>query len=355
MTQVPPRCRNSLVMTENGPQQGIDGRVTPAQTGIRRLFFLLSAPDSPHFPEVADAAFQVLLYYLYVPLEDPERFAHEHRALCERLSLEGRILIAAEGINGTVSGPREATREYMRVMREDPRTSAMEFKVDEADGHVFSRLSVKLRDEVVTLGLGEEDLKPWNLTGEYLDPAAWRDMMDDENAVIIDARNDYEWELGRFEGALLPEVASFRDLPGWIREHRSELEGRKIMTYCTGGIRCEKFSGFLKQEGFPEVYQLHGGIVSYGKDPGVRGEKFEGKCYVFDERIGVAVNRTGGATVVSRCRHCGVPSDRYVNCAWKPCNERHFSCDACEREHARYCDRACAGAAVVSLAADCNE
>ncbi len=237
---------------------------------------------------MADAPFRILLYYLYVPLEDPAGYLEEHRTLCERLGLKGRILIAGEGINGTVSGPVEATEEYMRVLRDDPRTSAMEFKLDEADGHVFPRLSIKLRSEVVTLGL-------------------------------------------------------------------DELEGRKIMTYCTGGIRCEKFSGFLRQEGFEEVYQLHGGIVTYGKDPEVRGEKFEGKCYVFDERIGVEINRTGGAKVVARCRHCGVVRDRYVNCAWKPCNEQHFACEACEERTGRYCGRACAEAALVSLAAECNE
>ena len=299
--------------------------------------------------------FQILLYYLYVPLEDPAGFLAEHRALCERLELKGRILIAAEGINGTVSGTTAATDEYMAVMRADPRTSAMEFKVDPADGHAFPRLSIKLRSEVVTLGLGHEDLSPRELTGEYLDPEQWRSMMEDENAVLIDARNDYEWELGRFEGALLPDVASFRDLPAWIRKHREELEGRKIMTYCTGGIRCEKFSGFLLQEGFGQVYQLHGGIVTYGKDPEVQGEKFEGKCYVFDERIGVEVNRTDGAKVVARCLHCGEPSDRYVNCSWSRCNAQHFCCEACEGAVGRYCGRACAEAAVVSLAAECNE
>lgn len=303
---------------------------------------------------MVDAPFQILLYYLYAPLADPEAYGSAHRDLCARLGLKGRILIAPEGINGTVSGPLESTREYMRAMRDDPQTRAMEFKIDGAEGHVFPRLSIKLRSEVVTLGLGDEDLQPWSLTGDYLDPPAWRSMMEEKNTVLIDARNDYEWELGHFEGAMLPEVASFRDLPDWIRANRQELEGRKIMTYCTGGIRCEKFSGFLKQEGFSDVYQLHGGIVAYGKDPGTRGEKFAGKCYVFDERIAVEVNRTAGAKIVSHCRHCGVPSDRYVNCAWLPCNEQHFGCPDCEAGRGRYCGPACAEAAVVSLAAECN-
>ena len=140
--------------------------------------------------------------------------------MCRRLGLKGRILIAPEGINGTVSGATEATEEYMRVLRADERTAAMEFKIDEAEGHAFPKLSVKLRDEVVTLGLGEEDFSPTEVTGEYLEPAAWREMMARDDVVMIDARNDYEWELGHFEGALLPPVRSFRELPSWVRQHR---------------------------------------------------------------------------------------------------------------------------------------
>ncbi len=296
-----------------------------------------------------------MLYYLYSPLADAAGYCEEHMALCERLGLRGRILIAPEGINGTVSGTVEGTEEYVRILRDDERTAGIEFMVDAAEGHVFAKLSVKLREEVVTLGLGEEDVVPWEVTGEHLAPAQWRAMMERDDVVLLDARNDYEWELGRFEGAILPPVQNFRDLPDWVRRHRAELEGKKILTYCTGGIRCEKFSGFLRREGFEEVYQLEGGIVAYGKDPDLRGEKFEGKCYVFDERIVVEVNRTAGAEVVSRCRHCGGRSDRYVNCAWPPCNAQHFCCESCEEETQRFCGRACAKGALVSLAAKANE
>lgn len=231
----------------------------------------------------------------------------------------------------------------------------MDFKIDEAGDHAFPRLSVKLRDEVVTLSLSDEDFSPTEITGEHLSPTEWRAMMEREDVVVVDARNDYEWELGHFEGALLPPVQNFRELPEWVRRHREELEGKKILTYCTGGIRCEKFSGFLLREGFKDVFQLDGGIVTYGKDPVVRGEKFAGKCYVFDERIGVEVNRTEGALVVSHCVHCGEASDRYVNCGWSRCNAQHFCCERCEIEVKRYCSRACEQAAVVSLAAEANE
>lgn len=298
--------------------------------------------------------YQILLYYLYIEIPDPEEYLRTHRELCERLSLKGRIIIGAEGINGTVSGLEDDAQAYIKAMGEDPLTAAMEFKIDPSEGHVFPRLSIKLREEIVTLGL-EDDFSPCETTGEYLEPHQWRDMMEREDVVLIDARNDYEWELGHFEGAMLPEVDSFRELPDWVERHRDELSGKKLMTYCTGGIRCEKFSGFLRRAGFEDVYQLHGGIVTYGKDPKVKGDQFAGSCYVFDERIGIDVNRTESARIVSRCHYCGEKSDRYVNCAWARCNQQHFCCERCEESSAPYCDSSCKEAAVVSLAAEGND
>ena len=293
---------------------------------------------------------QILLYYQYVPLEDPDQYAAEQRELCEKLNLKGRILIAKEGINGTVSGTQAACEIYQAAMTADPRTASMHWKVDEASEHAFPKLSIKVREEVVALGLGEEDFSPIDLTATHLKPQEWREAMKDPDAVLIDARNNYEWEVGRFEGALLPPVQSFKELPKWVREHREELEGKKILTYCTGGIRCEKFSGFLLKEGFQDVFQLDGGIVTYGKDPEVKGEGYEGECYVFDERLTVPVNRTGAATVVSQCCRCGGETLRYRNCSWKPCNKQILLCGDCEEEKGRYCDATCHEAAVVSRA-----
>lgn len=299
--------------------------------------------------------FRILLYYFYNEIDDVEGYRQWQYDLCESLGLRGRILVAKEGLNGTVSGTIEACEEYQRILNEDPITAGMEWKVDPAEGHVFPRLSVKARDEVVTLGLGEGDFSPREVTGDYLAPKEWKEMMQEDDVVIIDARNDYEWEMGRFEGALLPDVPSFRDLPGWVRAHREDLEGKKIMTYCTGGIRCEKFSGFLKREGFDRVYQLHGGIVTYGKDEEARGEGFEGKCYVFDERIGVEVNRTPGAKVIARCKWCHEPCDIQINCSYMRCNERHFCCPACEAKSEGYCDPVCKDAVMATQLAVTGE
>jgi UPF0176 protein len=298
------------------------------------------------------APFEVLLYYKYCQISDPEAYADEHRKMCQELGLKGRILIAAEGINGTVSGLAGNCAKYRQALDESPLTAGIAWKIDPSDEHVFPKLSIKVRDEVVTLGLGEEDFSPEELTATHLKPAEWRDALKEDNIVLIDARNDYEWEVGRFEGALLPPVASFRDMPKWVRDHREELEGKKILTYCTGGIRCEKFSGFLLKEGLEDVYQLDGGIVTYGKDPEVKGEGFEGECYVFDERLTVPVNRTEGARLVSQCVSCGLPSIRYRNCLWQPCNAQFIVCQECEEKSGRYCDPICKEVHLMGAAAE---
>lgn len=283
--------------------------------------------------------YQVLLYYQYVQLDNYEQFAAEHKLFCEELDLKGRILIAKEGINGTVSGTVENTSRYMEAMHADPRFSTMVFKVDEAAEHAFKKLKVRPRPELVTLRLGE-DINPLELTGDYLEPKAFLEAMQQENTVVLDARNTYEHDLGHFKGAIRPDVETFRELPEWIESHRSELEGKTILTYCTGGIRCEKFSGFLKREGFEDVKQLHGGIVSYGKDPAVRGENWDGKCFVFDERISVPVNQVN-PTVVGRDYFTGEPCERYVSCANPECNKKILASEESEHRYLRACSPEC--------------
>ena len=288
-----------------------------------------------------NAPYEVLLYYKYARLDDPDVFAADHRLLCQRLGLRGRIVVAAEGLNGTVSGTKENCAKYREALDNDPIMAGIAWKIDPEEGHVFPKLSIKVRNEVVTLELGEEDFNPVDLTASHLKPSEWREAMKEDHVVLLDARNDYEWEIGHFEGAILPKVPSFKDLPKWIRDHRSELEGKKILSYCMGGIRCEKLSGFLLNEGFDNVFQLDGGIVTYGKDEEVRGEGDEGECYVFDERLSVSVNQTEGAKIVSKCRSCGISSIRYRNCAWMPCNAQILLCQDCEEEIGRYCDCRC--------------
>ncbi|WHY57709.1 rhodanese-related sulfurtransferase [Peribacillus simplex] len=283
--------------------------------------------------------YRVLLYYLYVPIENHEEFAAEHLAACNALELKGRILVAAEGINGTVSGTIEQTNKYMDMMKSDPRFADIVFKIDEADGHAFKKMHVRPRNELVTLRL-EEDINPNRTTGKYLSPKEFFEQMQDENTIVLDARNDYEFDLGHFRGAIKPEITNFRELPDWVRENKEMFEGKKILTYCTGGIRCEKFSGWLVEEGFEDVSQLHGGIATYGKDPEVQGELWDGQMYVFDERIAVPINQKEHV-IVGRDIYSGEPCERYVNCANPECNKKILCSEENEHKHMRSCTHEC--------------
>ncbi|MBY6035879.1 rhodanese-related sulfurtransferase [Fictibacillus nanhaiensis] len=283
---------------------------------------------------------RVLLYYKYVSIEDPESFKEEHLKFCKELGLLGRIIVAPEGINGTVSGTYEQTEMYMDHLKKDPRFADIVFKIDEVEEHTFKKMFVRHKKELVTWRF-DEDVNPNQLSGRRLSPKEFYEALQDEDVIVIDGRNDYEYEIGHFRGAIKPDVKASRDFPKWVRENLSEFKDKKVLTYCTGGIRCEKFSGFLMQEGFKDVSQLEGGIVTYGKDPEVQGRLWDGKCYVFDERIAVPINRTEEDTVVSKCYYCGKLEDRYVNCANPECNKQHVCCTECEIKHKRSCSKEC--------------
>lgn len=286
-----------------------------------------------------NGGYQVLLYYKYVHIEDPETFTEEHLAFCKSLGLKGRILVAEEGINGTVSGTIEQTNQYMETLHNDPRFADMEFKIDPADGHAFKKMFVRHRQELVTLRL-DKDINPNEKTGTYLSPKEFYEEMQRDDVLILDARNDYEYAIGHFRGAINPKVNTFRELPEWIDENLSEHKDKKILAYCTGGIRCEKLTGYMLEQGFKDVAQLHGGIVTYGKDEEVQGRYFDGKCYVFDERISVPINKHE-EVIVANCYHCGKPEDRYVNCANPECNLQHVCCEECEIKYERSCSDEC--------------
>ena len=184
----------------------------------------------------------------------------------------------------------DQTEAYINMMHEDPRFATTIFKIDLADTNSFKKMHVRYKKELVNLNL-EDDINPLELTGAYLSPKEFKEAMLDDNTVVIDARNDYEFDLGHFRGAVRPDIRNFRELPQWMRDHKEEFLEKRVLTYCTGGIRCEKFSGWLVREGFKDVGQLHGGIATYGKDPEVRGDLWDGKMYVFDSRIAVPINQ----------------------------------------------------------------
>ena len=284
--------------------------------------------------------YRVLLYYKFVKIPEPAIFAQNHLEYCKSHGLRGRILIALEGINGTVSGTDEQANKYIEFMHNNPIFSDMEFKIDEASSHVFKKLSVRNKKELVTFRAGFE-LEQNTPKGKYLEPAEFNKTLHEENVVILDGRTDYEFDLGHFKNAVRPDVKSFRDFPDWIQKNFITNKDKKVLTYCTGGIRCEKLTAYLIQQGFKDVYQLHGGIIKYSKDPEVKGKLFEGKCYVFDERISIPVNYAEEYSVTGKCLHCGKPTDRYVNCANLDCHKQHFECEECEVKWKRSCSEEC--------------
>lgn len=282
---------------------------------------------------------RVLLYYKYVPIENAVEYIQEHLAFCKSIGLKGRILIANEGINGTVAGDYETTQKYMDYVHADERFADLWFKMDEEDENPFKKMFVRYKPELVHLGL-EDDVDPLTLTGAYLSPEEFREAILDENTVVIDARNDYEYDLGHFRGAVRPDIKAFRELPAWIREHRDEFIDKRVVTYCTGGVRCEKFSGWLVREGFKDVGQLHGGITTYGKDEIVKGDLWDGQMYVFDGRISVPVNRIEHV-IVGKDHFDGTPCERYVNCGNPFCNKQIMCSEENEHKYLRGCTPEC--------------
>ncbi|MDO9628273.1 MAG: rhodanese-related sulfurtransferase [Acholeplasmataceae bacterium] len=283
--------------------------------------------------------YRVLLYYHYNLIEDPDTVRIEHLKFCKEIGLLGRVFISREGINGTVSGTVEQTNLYMKMLEENKHFKGIQFKIDEVSEHVFKKMHVRVKNELVNFSL-EDDINPKEITGKYLEPIDFYQGLLDPNTIVIDARNDYEYDIGHFRGAIKPEIQTFRELPNWIREHKELFKGKKIMTYCTGGVRCEKFSGWLKREGFEDVGQLHGGIVTYGKDPIAQGEFWDGNCYVFDKRLSVPINRVEHV-IVGRDYFTGEPCERYINCANPECNKQIIASEENERINLGACSDTC--------------
>lgn len=283
-------------------------------------------------------AYHTLLYYCYSPIENAEAFAEKHLEFCKSLGLVGRIIVADEGLNGTVSGTVAACQAYMASIHADPRFAKTDFKLDEVDEPSFIKMHCRYKSEIVHSGLRDPSVINPNLkTGLHLEPREFLEMKDQEDVVLLDVRSDYEHKLGHFKNAVRLDIENFRDFPSKINE-LAKYKDKKILTYCTGGIKCEKASALLLHEGFEQVYQLHGGIIKYGKEAG--GKDFEGKCYVFDNRLAVDVNAVN-PSVVSTCRNCGSVSPKMINCANPECNEHFTQCDECGWKMDGCCSEAC--------------
>ncbi|HEY4502930.1 MAG TPA: rhodanese-related sulfurtransferase [Candidatus Paceibacterota bacterium] len=272
--------------------------------------------------------YQIILFYKYVGISGPETVAQAQREICARLDLKGRCIVASEGINATFEGTVENIKEYVKELGEDERFKKIHFKYSRGTGNAFPKLSIKVRKEIVSLHLGTCDINPNEITGTHLKPEELHEWIKSgREFYIVDMRNVYEHKVGHFEGSILPPMENFRDLPRVV-EQIKHLKNKTVLTVCTGGVRCEKASGFLITQGFTDVYQLDGGIVSYmEKYP---NEDFRGKLYVFDNRVKMGFyTDCENHKIVGKCDVCQGPSENYVNCANPVCHRHFIACEKC--------------------------
>lgn len=268
--------------------------------------------------------FKVLLYYKFVSVEDPEMAMLWQKALCENLNLTGRVILAKHGINGTLGGTLDECKAYVKAMKKSSKFKDTQFKWSEGTGDDFPKLSVKVRKELVTLD-PEHEFDVFNKS-KGLSPQQWHEYLEKHpDVTLLDARNVYESEIGVFKGENLiaPKINAFRE----IKEHLDDIpKDKPVLTYCTGDVRCEYLSAYMKDKGFDEVYHLEGGIVKYGQKYGKDGF-WDGKCFTFDNRM-----KLDFADDIAECRSCGEKTSEQINCEEPTCNELQVICDKCQEK-----------------------
>lgn len=274
---------------------------------------------------------KVILYYKFSPVADPEAVKLWQRALCEKLNLKGRILIAEHGINGTLGGDIDDLKAYVKETKSFAAFKGTVFKWSDGGRDDFPRLMVKVRPEIVTFGIPDEikvDEKGIVGGGTHLKPKQVHELVESRDDVIFfDGRNAYEAAVGKFKDAVVPDVEHTRDFATELQDPKYDsIKDKPIVTYCTGGIRCEVLSMMMKKNGFSDVYQIDGGIVKYGeeyKDDGL----WEGSLYVFDDRMGHKFSDK--AKDIGACVHCGGKTSNFENCANMACNKLVIICEDC--------------------------
>lgn len=282
---------------------------------------------------------KVILFYKFVPIKDAEAIKLWQKALCQKLNLKGRIIISTHGINATIGGDINDLKAYIKETKSFKPFKNIEFKWSKGDYEVFPRLSVKVRDEIVTFGVADiikVDSKGIKGGGQRLKPSQVHELVKKrgEDVVFFDGRNAYEAAVGKFNKAVITDARYTRDFPKELDKTKyDKLKDKAVVTYCTGGIRCEVLSMLMKQKGFKEVYQIDGGIVKYGETFGDKGF-WEGSLYVFDKRMGTKFS--ANAKDIGLCSHCKIPTSNYENCANKACNELILICTICHKSKT-YC------------------
>jgi len=281
---------------------------------------------------------KIILYYKFVPVADPQMTMRWQRELALRLNLKGRVIISEHGINGTLGGELPDVKAYVKEMNLTPEFKGIEYKWSDGQRDDFPKLSIKVRKELVTLEpeVESESGKAFDVfdKGTPLRPAAWHKYLQEHpEAIVFDARNDYESAVGKFKNAITPKIKTFKDVK---RELEKLPKDQPVLTYCTGDIRCEYLSAYMKHKGFQDVYHLEGGIVKYGQQFGDDGF-WEGKCYVFDQRMGVAFS--ANSKDIGDCAHCGAKTSHQENCADPSCNLQFVVCEACAKQAKISCDK----------------
>lgn len=309
-------------------------------------------PDTPHhlrnhlskeeaFKRLAkeDFARRVVSLYRYVILENPEELRNELYAEWQGLGVLGRVYLATEGINAQISVPEPNFEKFQTLLYARTAFKDIPFKFGvEQKYDAFWKLTVKVRKQIVADGLAPHEYDVTNV-GTHLSAREWNALSTDPEAVMVDMRNGYESAIGRFEGALTLDAETFKEELPMVREALEGKEKKKVMLYCTGGIRCEKASAYLKHHGFQNVFQLHGGIIDYKHQ--IEREKlpsqFKGKNFVFDHRMSERITED----VLGRCLNCGSASDDYANCANVECNRLFIQCALCHETWQGFCSKEC--------------
>ncbi len=279
---------------------------------------------------------QVLLFYKYVTIEDPTALMDSVRTLAKSHNLLGRVLVAEEGINGTLEGFIEDTEAFALELLKDSRLADMNVKRSEGAGTSFNKLYVKVRDEIVGTRF-PKNVDPRIRTAPHLSPDELRSWYEQgKDFVIVDMRNDYEYQSGHFKDSINPGLENSRDLPAALPK-LANLKDKTVLTVCTGGVRCEKMSAFLLENGFNDVYQLENGMHAYmEKYP---GKDFIGTLYTFDKRL--TMDFGGDREVIGRCKLCGDSTEEYVNCANNDCHLHFIACLECQKEEGTFCGVVC--------------
>lgn len=282
----------------------------------------------------------ILLFYKFQQIEDPEYFARNHKRHCKKLGIMGKVLVAKEGVNGSVSGTKEQVEKYKKFVWSIKGFEDVWFKEELAFKHPFTKMVVRVRKEIVALDKNVDIRKK----GRYISPKEFLEIYEnmeknkDENneIIILDARNYYEYDLGRFKNAINPNIKTFREFPDFVESFK-ENKDKKVVIYCTGGIRCEKASAYMSERGFSNVYQLEGGIINFCQQ--FPNTIWEGKCFVFDKRLMTDLNQKNKP--ITKCKNCGEICDLYKNCKNVYCDKLVIICAKCQEKLHGCCSKKC--------------